>query len=652
MSIIKKYMVNYVGTTTVLAGRYKAGLIFEPQNNTIWFNSQPHDHDTLGQIYEKTCPVFNLLGEEYLTRSFLKSAILSKNSTALCTQNWSPNAFSTANINHLVKNLSRDLCLDDSLVINNQGSLLEFTSSSNTKFYLYNYQSGQASDANPRDTDFIMIEGDNFSTASVAYINLASQGSTTANANELKYRGNYSPLYVDTANKKIYWSMQATGYNGTSSYRLRSHVSAIGYSTYTTNEDDGSITISATSNIVASQTAGDTSSYFLGNHIFYAGKNNDGTLMFVENIENTSSLVYPASFSKTNHRIYVTKVNPSTMAVTGVSDILDTSFTTPSSAAKSMYNPGYSPFVNSPLSGEGDIYYSYSPVSTSGDVVSFLKHTWNKSSISYTANNCTMSYPGSNTAADYIANPTPASTYYFGGYRSNCFVTKSGSNYFLNFLQSHGSPTNAGSQTSLNKTLVTYSIGSTNWSNLTYHSSLAITSLEFIYCNTDNTKIAVITPDSAKILDWSSGWSVSASEPGSFYGITQDSLGRFFGIDGSVSDLSTATASSIESGNRPIEHKIRLISSSLPNSVSIAFADASITYSGSNLSKNILVNAYNTSGARIAKSVTLKIEGSNATFTSNSSSTLAATTSTSTDTTIGLTITGPGLINIVGSFTV
>jgi len=90
----------------------------------------------------------------------------------------------------------------------------------------------------------------------------------------------------------------------------------------------------------------------------------------------------------------------------------------------------------------------------------------------------------------------------------------------------------------------------------------------------------------------------------------------------------------------------------LPNSVSIAFADDSITYSGSNLSKNILVNAYNTSNARIAKSVTLKIEGSNATFTSNSSSTLTTTTSSSGDTTVGLTITGPGLINIVGSFTV
>ena len=50
MAIIKKYMVNYVGTTTILAGRHKAGLIFEPQNNTIWFDSQPHDHDTLGQI--------------------------------------------------------------------------------------------------------------------------------------------------------------------------------------------------------------------------------------------------------------------------------------------------------------------------------------------------------------------------------------------------------------------------------------------------------------------------------------------------------------------------------------------------------------------------------------------------------------------------
>ena len=207
MAIIKKYTLNNL-TTSIFTGRYKAGLIFEPQNNTIWLNSEPHDHDSLGQIYEKTCPVFNLLGEEHLTRSFFKYAILSKNSTALCNQNWSANYFQNININHLERNLSRDLCLDNSLVINNQGSLLEFTSSSNTKFYLYNYQSGQTSDHYPRDTDFLMIEGDNFSTAAVAYINLATGGSSGTNTQSGKFRGNYSPLYVDTTNKKIYWSMK------------------------------------------------------------------------------------------------------------------------------------------------------------------------------------------------------------------------------------------------------------------------------------------------------------------------------------------------------------------------------------------------------------------------------------------------------------
>ena len=652
MAVIKKYKTKYVTSTGIFSGEHKAGLIFEPQNQTIWIDSKPYDNDSLGTIYEKSCPVFNGLGEEYHFKSYARSYILSKNSTALCSQNWLVNDLSTTNTNAITKPVSRDYCLDDSLVLNNQGSLLEFTSSSNTKFYMYYYQSDESYDPYPREVDFLIIEGDNFDTASTFYNTLGTSGSSSTNVHASKFRGGYSPLYVDTANKKMYFRYTASG-DSSSSYRPLSHVQGIGYSTYTTNEDGGSISLSAVTNLVSSQGLGDTYWPVLGNHIFYAGKNNDGTLMFIENIENTTSrAAVTTPFSKTNHRIYVTKVDPSSMSTTQISDILDTSFTDTSSAAKPMMNPMYAPFVNSPLSGEGDIWYSYSPISTTGDVVSFLKHTWNKNSITYTANNCTMSYPGSNTATDYIANPTPANTSAFAGYRSNCFITKSGSDYFLNFLQSHGNSANAANQSALNKVLVTYSIGSSNWSNLTYHSSLTITSLEFMYCNADKTKLAVITPDSAKILDWSNGWSVSASEPGVFYGITQDNLGRFFGIDSVLANISDATASSLQTDVRTIENKVRLISSSLPNTVSIAFADNSITYSGSNLSKNILVNSYDSNSARVAKSVTLKIEGSNAVFASNSSTTLTTTTSTSADTTVGLTITGPGLINIVGSFTV
>jgi hypothetical protein len=82
----------------------------------------------------------------------------------------------------------------------------------------------------------------------------------------------------------------------------------------------------------------------------------------------------------------------------------------------------------------------------------------------------------------------------------------------------------------------------------------------------------------------------------------------------------------------------------------VVFEDTAIAYTGSVLTKNILVNAYNSSGVRIASDVILKISGSSAVFNSNNATVLSTTTSAIEDTVVALKISGPGFINVSASF--
>ena len=81
--------------------------------------------------------------------------------------------------------------------------------------------------------------------------------------------------------------------------------------------------------------------------------------------------------------------------------------------------------------------------------------------------------------------------------------------------------------------------------------------------------------------------------------------------------------------------------------VEIKFSNnvSTLDYSGTNLTQNVIVNCYNLAGVRQAKSVTLAVSGS-ATFTSTNTQAVTFTTLTTGDTSIGLTITGAGTINV------
>jgi hypothetical protein len=259
-----------------------------------------------------------------------------------------------------------------------------------------------------------------------------------------------------------------------------------------------------------------------------------------------------------------------------------------------------------------------------------------------------MTY-SSGVVTDYLTFPSVGYNVNGRQTRSNCFITKTGTSYYLHYLPAYGSPGVVAAQSAPSKNLVTYSIDATDFSNLTYHSSVQVNAQDFVHLDSGRTKIAVISPSFLKVYTWNNGWVETASESGNFTGVTQDASGRIIGIS-TLADIADATASTVDANFKFLNHKVHLISDSLPNNVTIEFASSSLTYTGSNISTSVNVNAYNSSNARVAKSVTLKIDGANATFSNNTTS-IAATTSTSADTSVAVTVTGPGPITISAALT-
>ena len=98
--------------------------------------------------------------------------------------------------------------------------------------------------------------------------------------------------------------------------------------------------------------------------------------------------------------------------------------------------------------------------------------------------------------------------------------------------------------------------------------------------------------------------------------------------------------------------QLHLLSQVLPYTTSIEFTDTDVTYTGANIPNSLKVNAYDSTGSRIAVSVLLSIEGTNMVFQTPNVVQKTVTTSPNGDTTVPVIITGPGYANVSASFTV
>ena len=645
MAVFKKFNLTKKGTR-YSCGETNTGLVINPSDNTIWIDSNPYDSNTLYPLFDKRCVAFknNKLYEEE-TNGFVSSSIVAKGP---CLHNGQDTGVAGTNsIGQYILG-SRDSNLEDDKTLQMSSSMFEFTSSGNRKFYLWSasYGGGTYYDAPQK---FMFVEGNDLSNP----IGVLTGTYDTS----LSYDSLCFPVYVDIVNKFIYFRVNFSRSTG-STYYYRTRAIGIARASYTTNEDDGNLSIGTITNILLPNNG---SVYNGGwkaqavNSFYYCGKNLDNTLMFLESTENTSNYnEQTTAFENRSAEIFTCEsYDVGSGTISTISSISTSAFTDSTVATKVMLRPRPSSFISSPISGETNVCYSYYPVANDSFEISFVSLKWDKSANSnagsLTADNCAMTY-NSGVVTDYLTYPVKSNSAQIGSQTtSNLFITEVSGSYYLHYIPSYGSPSSLTLQPALSKTLVTYEIDSTDFKNLTYHSSIQVNSLGFVHLNSARTKIGVISPGSAKIYTWNNGWSETGSETGDFVGLTQDSNGRIIGIS-SLADNTAATVNPIDGNFANIEHKIHLIADSLPSTVTIEFADSSLTYTGSNISTSVNVNAYNDSSARIAKSVDLKIDGANAQFTSNSSTSITTTTSTSADTNVPVTVTGPGPVTISASF--
>ena len=661
MARIKSSVGRRYNANDYFISRTQCGAVISPNQDYVWVGDSALDYDSLNPIFSKTCS--GLLGFGGDLALPANNALISNKATALAPHNslWSEMA-KTYHGWLCINNTSFTHNLDKGSRIDKGGTAFTFADSGgNTHHLIMNTRSATQ---DTLTTSFIFIQGDDFSNPD----NLVKGTVATTeamNTNSLmNYRG-FAPIAVDAVNKFIYAYAFAcrTNYGFTGSYGLVQIP-------FTTVPVDGALSL-GTPVDVDFDYAGN-GRYMNSHPIYYAGQNNAGAdcfLMFMEQeydyfSTSVGASDVPSTAIKTayKHRVLFYKHDPATNTVTTLADLRGNEgfvgdvnqSTDVASDHFSFYVPTH--FEQSPLAGETDTYYAYSPCfdQNTGDL-SLLLHTWDKATDTFTTEVASFTFNGTDTIQDFITyvqhdDLNNMST------QLNCVLTKDGSNYYVTVFYNHYSPDIlAVNSTATLQTAVTFLIGASDFSSLAYTSHTSMPALGWASQDVNNTRLFIIEPSAGTLWTFSaSGWTKSASEAGACRAISQDVDARYWACIQNASDYDDLPNDSnvISGSSKLANYTLSLLSADLPASVSVVFEDDTITYAGTNLTKNLLVNAYDENGSRIAKTVQLKITGSNAVFQSNNGTTLTTTTSASADTTIALTISGAGFVNVSASFSI
>lgn len=659
MARIKSSTGRRYGVRDYHISRTQCGAVISPNQDYIWVGDDALDYDTLNPQFSKTCA--GLLGFGGDLELPHHTALISNKATALAPHNSGNSEISSTYHNWIYKNnTSFTHNLDKGSRIDKGGTVFSFEDSGGNPHHLITVSRGDIS--NNGASYYVLLQGDDFSNP----INSikGTFASTIHNTYTTVFYYNYIPIAVDTVNKVIYAYSFAlrTSYGATGTYGLCKIP-------FTTVPIDGTLTLGTPADILLDYQG---NGRHLNSHpIYYAGQDNSGAdhfLMFTENDyaywgTSAGSNRLPSTASKTaKHRVLFYKYDPATTTVTTIADLKgsegfvgDVNQTTDvASDHFSFYVPTH--FEQSPIVGETDIYYAFSPCfdANNGDM-SLLLHTWDKSADTFATEVASFTFNGADVIQDFITyiqhdNINNMST------QLNCVLTKDGSSYYVTVFYNHYAPdVLAVNSASTLQTALTFSISASDFSALTYHSHVTMPALSWASQDSNNTKMFVIEQSSATLWTFSaSGWSKSASEGGVCRAITQDQDARYWAVlqnAGDYDDLAN-DPNVIIGSSKLANMTLSLLSADLPASVSVVFDDSTITYAGTNLTKNLTVNAYDENGSRVAKTVKLKLTGSNAVFQSNNGTTLTTTTSASADTSIALTISGAGFVNVSASFTI
>lgn len=659
-------------------------LCFEPNSDTLWMNGKPYDYDTLNPVYARENTALqshNLLRFHALTQNQLLSSYpvaytaLDQGVAETNLRTYHYQAFNSIRFN-----------LDKAT---QSGNIISFTSAQGVKHHLIwypVYSNGLRSvysQFNTHTCRYILIEGDNWQSPA-AITTGAFTGTVTGALTYQNAVAQIWPIAVDPVNKFIYCAQSvaqnSTNYSSYYTYAF-TRANAIVKCPFTTRQDvGGALAISSASGNVIGNSFTYTQQDFDTNPIFYCGLNNDNSPMFLTQVENdtvgtvgstginsgnytgyaANKTQWSAVRTNTSPKIYWDKLNAGTQTNVASQNTAANNWGS-AGASKPMYRFAPSKFEASTAAGESNIKYSYSLCyNTTGNVPGLIYYKWDRGTpANSTSGLMTIDWAGQ-TTTDMIAHPFASAevngtrTMYPEFSCANVFLTKQGSRYFINVLHTHAYSDNMVLRPANSKRLTTFEVDTSTWTSCTWVASISVPAYSFMTLDDNATKIAVIRDGGVDIYSSNNGiWTVTATEPGAITCVGRDQSNRLWAIDQIVNAFSELTSTNDYNAGiaqTEIKPKIRLISESLPNRVSIVLNDRNLTYSGSNISTSAAVNAYNTSGSRIETTVYLKLSGVNAVFTANGSTELSVTTSSSADLTVPITVTGSGYIQIAGSF--
>lgn len=529
----------------------------------------------------------------------------------------------------------------------------------------------------------MIVQGDSLLSPEAVHVQTLTSSTVTCRGygNVLEPR----MMAVDVNNKQIFF----TAYSRTSN-NLHYTGGSVFVADFTTTPADGSTSISEMRELggipdngfVASRGFPRVRDFFCG---FSASTGNPIFMLHAEADSHTYSSntdgyhrwyggSYAAYKSETRdcHRVIFYSYDKATDSCTTLADLEGTSGW--GAGALDTTASGYSGitrlsgWVDSPIAGEGSIKYCYQMTAdrVSGWTTTGLRYKWDTSTDSFEVAPITFDMTGSGATglSELILHPCGTSMFgnstherKHGSCAMSCFFTKDSSdNLFLTFATQFGSTDALGvaSGTSAGN-MVSFSLSSTDMISCTYLSHAQANFLKAVQTSADGTSLLAIHSGSAKLWSWTAnGFAEGLVQAGNFYGVTQRDDGTVWGVSMAGLDTFGAGSEPQVAGGTMYENQveIHLLNQEIPNSVVVAFEDASITYNGVNFNTNLVINAFDTSGARVATSVTLKLSGATAVFQSNGNSSLVVNTSDVADTLVPLTISGAGFINVSASFAI
>lgn len=289
----------------------------------------------------------------------------------------------------------------------------------------------------------------------------------------------------------------------------------------------------------------------------------------------------------------------------------------------------------------------YTPYVDSAGNYHPLWFQWNRTTDTFTRNgDVSMTWgaavnQSANWLPDTISAASSATTHQIQRLWYNETFVLSGTRY-LTLFQLHGSGAAYDSEPKY-RTFVTFTVNPSNPKALTYHSKITIpvTPKNMIWLNDEHTQMGVFTWNNFYIynFDATAGWSMTANLPYRFEAVGRDLTGRIWAVDGGPYSWG----------------RLHLITPAVPTTVAVVLAQNSYNYQGTVIDTTATLNAYDTSGNRIAAVVVLKVEGTSLKLINGSSqqvTELAVTTSSSANTVVNVKVVGAGVSNIVASINI